>query len=134
MKSARGIAVNNNEGVSMPWQRCGLCRERDCQSILRRRAVGRPFGERMRADTGTSAVGLPVRSCRKWLYAAPSAPHAHYGGVRVVMGHGTSFAEPEHVILMVDAAEGSDEWQPGVYWLKMISCAEAGQRLTNLRP
>jgi hypothetical protein len=64
----------------------------------------------------------------------PSAPYAHDGGVRVVMGHGTSFAEPEHVILMVDAAEGSDEWQPGVYWLKMISCAEARQRLTNLRP
>jgi hypothetical protein len=60
----------------------------------------------------------------------PSAPHAHDGVVRVVMGHGTSFAEPEHVIVVVDAAEGSEEWPPGVYWLKMISCAEARKRLT----
>jgi hypothetical protein len=63
-------------------------------------------------------------------HALPFAPQAHDGGVWVVMGLGTSFAEPEHVIVMVDAAEGSDAWPPGVYWLKMISCAEARKRLT----
>src|SRR5271169_5130656 len=54
----------------------------------------------------------------------PSALLVHESGVRVVMGHGTSFAEPEHVVVMIDADEGSDEWQPGVYRLK-ISCGEA---------
>jgi len=63
-------------------------------------------------------------------HALPSAPQAHDGAVRVVMGVGASYAEPEHVIVVVDAAEAADAWQPGVYWLKMISCAEARKRLT----
>jgi hypothetical protein len=53
------------------------------------------------------------------------------GSVRVVMGEGTSFAEPEHVLVVVDAAEESDEWPSGGYRLE-ISCSEARRRLNKL--
>jgi hypothetical protein len=43
--------------------------------------------------------------------------------VRVVMGEGTSFANPEHVVVIVDAAEASDEFPSGAYRLD-ISCTE----------
>ena len=55
------------------------------------------------------------------------------GRVRVEMGQGTSLADPEHVVVTLDATEETKGWQPGVYRLK-ISCGEARDRRPIYEP
>lgn len=108
--------------------------------LCRSGVVGQSCGEQPFAE-------LSVSECRRVLelrrsdYLCPiseigqhrltSSPQTCDGRVRVEMGRDTSYADPEHVVVVVEVAEGSDEWQSGVY-CPMISCSEAQERLTDL--